>query len=100
MVALGRANSRMKDYYDVWMLISTFDVDPHRLHQAITATFARRRTVIPNHVHDSLSDAFADDPAKQRQWNAFVRDLTGPVPQLGRVAADLRDRLMPVLVMK
>jgi predicted nucleotidyltransferase component of viral defense system len=97
MVALGRANSRMKDYYDVWMLTSTFDLDPERMRQAITSTFARRNTVVPNQVPDGLGDAFAEDPAKQGQWNAFVRALTGPVPPLGRVVADLRDRLMPVL---
>ena len=97
MVALGRANSRMKDYYDVWMLTSTFDLDPDRMRQAITATFARRNTAVPNQVPDGLGDAFADDPAKQRQWKAFIRDLTGPVPELDRVVADLRDRLMPVL---
>jgi predicted nucleotidyltransferase component of viral defense system len=66
MVALGRANSRMKDYYDVWMLTSTFYLDPDRMRQAIAATFARRNTVIPNQVPDGLSDAFASDPAKQR----------------------------------
>lgn len=97
MVALGRANSRMKDYYDVWMLTSTFDLDPERMRQAIAATFSRRNTVVPNQVPDGLSAAFADDPVKQRQWNAFVRDLTGAVPPLDRVVVDLRNRLMPVL---
>ena len=65
MVALGRANSRMKDYYDVWMLTRTFTLDPLRLRQAIAATFARRVTAIPALVPDGLSDAFATDPAKQ-----------------------------------
>ena len=41
MVVLGMANSRMKDYYDVWMLISAFEFEPERLRRAITATFAR-----------------------------------------------------------
>ena len=66
MVALGRANSRMKDYYDVWMLTRTFTLDPLRLRQAIAATFARRVTAIPALVPDGLSDAFATDTAKQR----------------------------------
>ena len=100
MVALGRANSRMKDYYDVWMLTSTFDLDPEHMRQAFTATFARRNTVIPTQVPDGLSDAFAGDPGKQRQWNAFVRNLTGPVPHLDRVVADLRGRLMAVLAQR
>jgi predicted nucleotidyltransferase component of viral defense system len=44
IVVLGRANSRMKDYYDVWMLTSAFDLEPERMRQAITATFARVRS--------------------------------------------------------
>ena len=47
MVALGRANSRMKDFYDVWTLSKTFRFAEERLAQAVAATFARRQTVIP-----------------------------------------------------
>jgi predicted nucleotidyltransferase component of viral defense system len=94
MVALGRANSRMKDYYDVWMLTSTFDLKPERMRKAIAATFARRNTLVPARVPDGLSDAFANDLAKQRQWTAFVRDLSGPVPGLDHIVGDLRQRLM------
>ena len=97
-VALGRANSRMKDYYDVWMLTSAFDLEPERLRRAITATFARRTTVIPSEVPDGLSDAFATDPGKQRQWDAFARNLSGSVPGLGLIVGDLRQRLSVFLV--
>ena len=97
MVALGRANSRMKDYYDVWMLTSAFDLEPERMRQAITATFTRRNTVVPEQVPDGLSDAFAADPAKQRQWLAFVRDFSGPVPGLDQIIGDLRRKLMVFL---
>ena len=89
MVTLGRANSRMKDYYDVWMLTSAFELEPERLHRAIVATFARRNTVIPAEVPDGLSDAFADDPAKQRQWDAFASSLTGSIPEFLRVVQEL-----------
>ena len=93
MVALGRANSRMKDYYDVWMLLSTFELEPERMRQAIAATFARRNTVVPAEVPAGLSDAFAADPAKQRQWDAFGRNLSGPVPGFSPVVSKLRQRL-------
>ena len=93
MVALGRANSRMKDYYDVWMLTSTFELDPGRLRRAIVATFARRNTVVPAVVPDGLTNAFAADPAKQRQWDAFKRNLSGSTPALDRIVGDLRQRL-------
>jgi predicted nucleotidyltransferase component of viral defense system len=93
MVVLGRANSRMKDYYDVWMLTSAFDIEHERLRRAIVATFARRSTVIPAEVPDGLSDAFATDPGKQRQWDAFARNLSGTIPGFGLVVSELRQRL-------
>ena len=94
MVALGRANSRMKDYYDVWMLTSAFELDPERLRRAILATFARRSTAIPAEVPDGLSDAFATDPGKQRQWDAFAINLSGSVPEFPRVVRELQALLM------
>ena len=99
MVALGRANSRMKDYYDVWMLTSAVELEPERLRRAIVATFARRNTVIPAEVPDGLSDAFATDPTKQRQWDAFARNLSGSVPGLGLVVSELRQRLTAFLAL-
>ena len=94
MVVLGRANSRMKDYYDVWMLTSAFKLEPERLRRAIVATFARRATDIPASVPDGLSDAFSADASKQRQWDAFAKLLAGHVPQLDQVVRALRKRLM------
>lgn len=67
MVALGRADSRVKDYCDVWTLTSTFDLNPDRMRRAIAVTSARRHLAIPNQVPEVLGDSFADDPAKQWQ---------------------------------
>ena len=92
MVVLGRANSRMKDYYDVWMLTSAFEIEHQRLRRAIMATFERRNTVIPSVTPDGLSDAFANDIGKRRQWDAFARNLSGPAPALGLVVNELRQR--------
>jgi predicted nucleotidyltransferase component of viral defense system len=97
MVVLGMANSRMKDYYDVWMLTGAFELESERLRQAIAATFARRNTLVPEVVPDGLSEAFAVDAAKQRQWDAFARNLSGPVPEFGLIVSDLRKRLLPIL---
>jgi predicted nucleotidyltransferase component of viral defense system len=100
MVALGRANSRMKDYYDVWMLTSAFEIEHERLNRAIVATFSRRSTVIPTVVPEGLSDAFATDPGKQRQWNAFARNLSGTIPKFDLVVGELRQRLVGFLAVK
>jgi hypothetical protein len=82
MVAFGRTNSRMKDFYDIWILSRTFHFAEDRLGQAIASTFAHRRTAIPTDTPDALTPAFAQNPLKQRQWTAFVIDLDDAPTQL------------------
>ncbi len=95
MVALGRANSRMKDFYDIWILSRSFAFEGDRLARAIAATFARRRTDLPAELPDALSPAFASDEQKQRQWRAFVEDVALDPGGLARVIDDLATFLMP-----
>ena len=95
MVALGLANSRMKDYYDLWVISQTFDIDRSRLAEAISATFAWRGTPIPDAVPDGLSRAFAEDIVKRQQWEAFKRDLGIDPGPLGSVVEILEAFLMP-----
>ena len=95
MVMLGLANTRMKDYYDIWILSRSHAFDAERLRRAIAATFERRRTAIPEDVPDALTPAFYTDPAKQRQWEAFARNLAAELPSLEGIVADLADFLMP-----
>jgi predicted nucleotidyltransferase component of viral defense system len=97
MTALGRANSRMKDFYDVWMLLNRHELDSNRLARAITATFDRRKTVVPSSLPDALTPDFARDGNKQRQWAAFTRELGVDAPSLEAVVDDLARRLAPVL---
>jgi len=73
MVALGIANTRMKDFYDLYRLSETQDFDGETLAAAIRATFDRRATAIPTELPLALGDAFARDAEKQAQWNAFLR---------------------------
>jgi predicted nucleotidyltransferase component of viral defense system len=95
MVALGRANSRMKDFYDIWILSRSFTFDDDRLPRAIAATFARRGTPIPEDMPDAFTPAFAADEEKQRQWRAFVEDVAHDPGALVDVIADLAVFLMP-----
>lgn len=95
MILLGLANSRMKDYYDIWLLSRNHAFDGERLSRAIAATFERRRTTIPQELPDALTSAFATAPVKLRQWEAFTRDLAGEVPSLEIIVADLAGFLMP-----
>lgn len=95
MVALGRANSRMKDFYDIWILSRAFSFNDDRLPRAIAATFARRATPIPHALPDGLPSSFAADAQKQQQWRAFVRDVALNPGELAEVIADLAAFLMP-----
>jgi Nucleotidyl transferase AbiEii toxin, Type IV TA system len=85
MVALGRANSRMKDFYDIWLLAHTHEFRDKKLARAIAATFKRRDTSIPEELPDCLTRAFVEDPLKVQQWSAFRqrRDQSRPADQSG-----------------
>ncbi|MEJ6780979.1 nucleotidyl transferase AbiEii/AbiGii toxin family protein [Aminobacter sp. Piv2-1] len=72
IVALGQANSRMKDFYDLLALSRLFAFEGGSLAQAIRATFERRGTPLPTDIPVGLSVAFAEDSEKARQWSAFV----------------------------
>jgi predicted nucleotidyltransferase component of viral defense system len=73
MVHLGMLNSRMKDFYDIWVLSQQFDFDGGVLSGAIEATFRRRQTTLPSTVPLALTPEFSGSPVKQAQWGAFVR---------------------------
>jgi predicted nucleotidyltransferase component of viral defense system len=95
MVLSGRANSRMKDLYDIWVLSTNFEFKGDALARAIAATFARRKTDIPAELPDALTAAFVEDPAKVAQWNSFVDDVNFKPGTLGEVINDLTAFLMP-----
>jgi predicted nucleotidyltransferase component of viral defense system len=95
MVVLGRANSRMKDFYDVWFLAQTFKFEDDRLARAIAATFKRRQTQVPTAVPDALTEEFTRDNQKRKQWDAFLSGVLSAPIALDTVVIDLRSFLMP-----
>jgi len=99
IVALGRANSRMKDFYDLLVLSRLFAFDGGVLASAIRATFDRRGTIIPATLPDGLSQEFAGDQVKQRQWTAFVRreSLLIAAPTLGETINEIAAFALPAI---
>lgn len=97
MVALGIANSRMKDFYDVWTLARQFEFDGALLSSAIRATFERRQTPIPTAPPLALTADFASDQSKATQWKAFLKKgrLVETPPSFTEVVQLLQDFLMP-----
>jgi predicted nucleotidyltransferase component of viral defense system len=95
MVYLGLANSRLKDFYDIWVLARTCEFKDDRLARAIRATFDRRKTEIPADRPDALTEAFANDQTKIKQWTAFVQDVAIHPGALLDVVESLATFLMP-----
>jgi hypothetical protein len=94
MVMLGLANSRMKDFYDIWALARSYGFEDDRLARAIAATFARRKTAIPSEPPEALTRAFAEQPGKREQWAEFVAEVGGERPSLITVIDQLAEFLM------
>lgn len=72
MVKLGLLNSRMKDFYDIWLLSRLFDFEGNQLAKAIQLTFGQRGTSLQDELIVFQPSFIAD---KQLQWMAFHRRL-------------------------
>lgn len=99
MVERGIGNSRMKDYFDLWVLAGTFEFEGRTLAAAIRAAFERRQTPLPTIIPVGLSEAFGSHPEKLAQWRAFVKrgKLKAGNVNLPEVVARARDFLMPLV---
>ena len=95
-VKLGMLNSRMKDFYDIWLLSRQFDFNGSDLAQAIRLTFERRGTVLASELA-AFTKPFVDD--KQTQWAAFRNRLQQEhVPaSFAEIAASLDRFLSPIV---
>jgi Nucleotidyl transferase AbiEii toxin, Type IV TA system len=97
IVSLGMANSRMKDYFDLRALAREGAIDSKELASAVAATFARRKTRLPEDLPLGLSDEFARDDTKEAQWKGFLGKNRLEAPSLEEVVADVRRFAHPAL---
>ena len=73
MVMLGIANSRIKDFYDLWVIASRMEIEGDLLVEAIKATFERRETALSENSTSIFEPPFTTDENKRKQWLAFLR---------------------------
>lgn len=97
MIKLRELNSRMKDFYDIWLLSRQFDFDGLVLSEAIKQTTSRRGTELPDEIV-AFSEGFATE--KQVQWAAFRRrHRLDDIPDgFGEIVSTVRGFLSPVAV--
>ena len=79
MIKFGHNNSRMKDFYDIWLLSRRFDFSGPELSQAILLSFRTRATELPREI-PAFTTQFVD--ARHELWTSFHEDLNQPhVPE-------------------
>ncbi len=94
---LGMTNSRVKDYFDLSVLLERESFDADLVAQAINATFVRRGTLVPTELPIGLSDEFAHDPSREALWRAFLKKNQLPFEPLTEVVNRLQATLGPAL---
>jgi predicted nucleotidyltransferase component of viral defense system len=90
IAVLGMANSQLKDYYDLSVLLEREKLDQKILRNAIRATFKRRQTALPAEIPIGLTEEYGHDSSKQRQWAAFLRKNDLATTSLSDLVAALR----------
>jgi len=70
---LGMTNSRLKDYYDLYVIANLHDLESDLLFEAVRNTFDRRETKIPSELPIGISSEFYNDDDKVKAWAAFLR---------------------------
>jgi predicted nucleotidyltransferase component of viral defense system len=74
MIELATLNSRMKDFYDVYNLLTESSIDKGLLQNAIDATFRNRKTILTTD-HSLFSDEFVNDAKNIKMWKAFLKKI-------------------------
>jgi len=100
MVNLDMANSRMKDFYDIYFLSERRSFEGTDIQRAIKETFDRRGTDIPTELPTALTENFYEDDTKEKQWIAFIGKISDDqLPkELRPVVNRIKTFLWPVTV--
>ena len=90
---LGMTNSRLKDYFDLSVLLERETLDTDLLAHAIKATFERRGISVPDAVPIGLTGEFAHDSSRQSLWLAFLKKNELPPEPLPAIVDRVRSAL-------
>jgi predicted nucleotidyltransferase component of viral defense system len=95
----GMLNSRLKDFYDIWLIINRFDFNGEELDAAIQATFSNRKRKVDTAAISQVQD-YAGDKTRASQWVAFCRKnrLTPEPPDLARTVETIIKFIDPLII--
>lgn len=97
MVKLGLANSRMKDFYDVWTMVNQFQIKPEVIAPVIMGVFQNRKTTI-REVPKAFTEAFYNTPKTLERWDSFLKGIGHDPISFEKVVLEIRDYFLPLLL--
>lgn len=96
IVSLGDANSRYKDFYDIFILAARYDFDGIELKEAIRETFEHRGTGFDDIF--AFTDDFLVSEIHQSRWKAFLKKKKALVNvELEKVVSLIKTMLLPIV---
>ncbi len=99
LIVLGYRNSRMKDFYDLYMLLIHMDFSDQELSAAIKATFERRKIALPKDIPVAFTPGFIEDGTKNVQWKAFIkRNSLDSSLMLPDILKYIENRLLHIMI--
>lgn len=93
MIEIGLANSRMKDYHDIWMLLRTLEFDGQDLADAMAATFERRETELPAETPAELKREYTGQPETSQMWDTYRKGFSASASELPEDLQDVADAI-------
>ncbi len=99
MIRFGKANGRIRDFYDLWVMIRTFRFDLSHVVEAVSGTLRRRETMFPTETPVGLDEAFARIADDRGLWSGFLRrnPPTLQPPSFPELQQELRHFFGPVI---
>ncbi|MDD5687751.1 MAG: nucleotidyl transferase AbiEii/AbiGii toxin family protein [Elusimicrobia bacterium] len=96
MVKLGLLNSRMKDFYDIWVMIHQFDFNGSEIIEALKKTFKHRKTILPECKPLFAEEIYNEKSDRQTLWQAFLKkgDIEHAPDKLHTIAIEIEKFLV------
>lgn len=97
VVKLGLANSRMKDFYDIWTILNQFQIQAEKIAPVIKRVFQNRKTVVQE-IPKAFSEAFYKTPQTLERWDSFLKGIGHDPMSFERVVLEIREFFLPILI--
>ncbi|MEK6567225.1 MAG: nucleotidyl transferase AbiEii/AbiGii toxin family protein [Candidatus Omnitrophota bacterium] len=102
MIKLGFLNSRMKDFYDIWLMMRQFEFKGANIASAVKKTFNNRKTDVPNKKPLFANEIYDEKSDRQTLWSAFLKkgDIQHAPETLSATAKEIENFLIePIMAL-